>query len=150
MENEMRSLLSIFDPAKIDKAKLKSAVALAADAMKPSTTFLADLDDMLWDQLKNVANMFIDKLGVADGGKVTVGDSEGFTAADVAAYLGTFSVIAPEAKEALKKKPRLMKLLKEEFTAEQQAKIVGNPFLIGLISIFGPLIVEWIKNWLSK
>lgn len=138
------------DPAKIDKAKLKSAVSLAMDAMKPATTWPANIDDMMYDQLKTVASTYIDKLGVADGGPVTVGSDIEYTAGDVDAYLGTFSGVNDEVRKKLRKKPKLLNLVKTEFTAAEQAKLVGNPFLIGLLSIFGPLIIEWIKNWLSK
>lgn len=148
MVNEMQALADYVDITKMDKAKAKSAVALGADAMKPTTKFLADLDDMLWDQLKNVANLYIDKLGVQDT-HPTVGDVN-YTAADVEMYLSTFSGVDAEVRKTLKKKPKLLNLVKSNFTEAEQAKLVGNPVLIALLSMFGPLIIEWIKNWLSK
>ena len=143
-------MISLFDPKLMDKAMVKSGLGTAINGMKPSTKFFADLDDMLWDQLKNVINTFVDNLGVTKDAPLTVGAGESFTAADVDAYLGTFDGVDPEVKKALRKKPRLLKLVKEEFTAQEQAKLVGNPFLIGLLSIFGPMILDFIKQWLSK
>lgn len=145
---EMQALKDYVDITKMDKAKMKSAAALAADAMKPTTKFLADLDDMLWDQLKNVANTYIDKIGVADL-HPTVGDVD-YTATDVDQYLSGFTGVDPDYKKKLKAKPRLLNLIKKEFTQEEQAKMVGNPFLLVLLQLLGPLVIEWIKNWLSK
>jgi len=148
MVNEMQALADYVDITKMDKAKVKSAITLAADGMKPTTKFLLDLDDTMWDQLKNVAIIFIDKIGVTDT-HPTVGDVN-YTAADVEMYLSTFSGVDAEVRKALKKKPKLLNLVKSNFTEAEQAKLVGNPVLIALLSMFGPLIIEWIKNWLSK
>jgi hypothetical protein len=141
-------LLGILDLKLMDKVKVKAGAAQAIDGLKPATKFFADLDDMLWDQLKNVLNTFIDKLGVVE--PLTVGDAEVFTKADVDAFLGTFDSVDAEVKKTLRKKPKLLKLVKEEFTAQEQAKLVGNPILIGLLSIFGPLVIQFLKDWLSK
>lgn len=146
----LSDLFDLFDPKLMDKAMVKSGLGTAINGMKPSTKFFADLDDMLWDQLKNVINTFVDNIGLVKDAPLTVGAGEVYTAADVDAYLATFGNVDGEVKKKLRKKPQLLKLVKEEFTAQEQAKLVGNPFLIGLLSIFGPLIVGWIKNWLSK
>lgn len=135
------------DLTKIDKPKMKSSVSLGLDAMKPATTWPANFDDTLYDQLKDVCNKFIDNLGVKDSGPVTVGD---VSEADVDAYLGKFPSVNEEVRQKLRKRPRTLKTLQENFTAEEQARLVGNPFLIGLLTIFGPMIVELIKKWLSK
>lgn len=73
-----------------------------------------------------------------------------YTAADVDTYLSGFDGVSAEVKRRLKKKPRLLNLIKKEFSHDEQVKIVGNPFLIALLSIFGPMILEFIKNWLTK
>ncbi len=108
-----------------------------------------NFDDAMYDQLKVIVNARIDAVSNPWDGAITVGAVEG-RVTDVPTYLSKFSVIAPETKKALRKEPKLLGLLQQEFSSEQQAKIVGNPFLIGLLSIFGPMIVEFIKNWLSK
>lgn len=146
----LSDLLNLFDPKLMDKAMVKAGLGTAINGMKPSTKFFADLDDMLWDQLKNVINAFVDKFGVVTVEPLAVGDGEVYTVADVDAYLGTFDSVDAEVKKTLRKKPKLLKLVKEEFTIQEQAKLVGNPFLIGLLSIFGPLILDFIRSWLSK
>ncbi len=148
MVNEMQALADYVDITKMDKAKVKSAIALAADGMKPTTKFLLDLDDTMWDQLKNVAIIFIDKLGVQDI-HPTVGDVN-YSVADVETYLKGFQGVDNKVRTKLRSNPKLLNRLKNDFTEAEQAKLVGNPFLIALLSAFGPLIIEWIKNWLSK
>lgn len=138
------------DVTKINKALLKEGVGKCLDSIKPATTWPMNFDDVLYDQLKTVVGTYIDNLGVQDTAPLTVGAAEEYTAADVDVYLGTFSGVNDEVRQKLRKKPRLLKLVKEEFTAQEQAKLVGNPFLIGLLSIFGPMIIEFIKNWLSR
>lgn len=137
------------DWSKVNREEVKAAVAKLIDAMKPATTWPGNFDDLMWDQLKGVVNTYIDKIGVKDTGPVTVGDVE-YKASDVTAYLGGFKNVHPEVHKKLREKPRMLNLVKTRFTEAEQAKLVGNPFLIGLLSIFGPLIVEWIKKWLSK
>jgi len=148
MVNEMQALADYVDITKMDKAKVKSAITLAADGMKPTTKFLLDLDDTMWDQLKNVAIIFIDKIGVTDT-HPTVGDVN-YSVADVETYLKGFQGVDNKVRTKLRSNPKLLNRLKNDFTEAEQAKLVGNPFLIALLSAFGPLIIEWIKNWLSK
>lgn len=138
------------DWAKVDKAKMKSGVALCLDALKPATTWPGDFDDTLFDMLKGVVNTYIDKSGVTDGGHVTVGAAEVLTAEKVNEYLGSFATLAPETKKVLRSKPQLVTFLKSNFTEAEQAKIMGNPIIISLLSIFGPLVLDLIKKWLSK
>ena len=135
------------NPAKIDKAKAKSAVDIGLDALKPATTWPGNFDDTLYDQLKEVVNKSIDKLGVQDTGPITVGD---VSEADVDAYLGKFPAVNEEVRQKLRKRPRTIKVIQDNFSEVEQAKLVGNPFLISLLAIFGPVIVELIKRWLAK
>lgn len=136
------------DMSKVDKAKMKSGTSLCLDAMKPATTLPGDIDDLGWDLLKNAVNGLIDRNGVAED-HVTVGDTP-ITATDVDKYLSTFSGVDAEVREKLRGKPKTLKLLKERFTAQEQAKLVGNPVLIALLTMFGPLIIDFIKHLLSK
>ena len=96
----LSDLFNLFDPKLMDKAMVKSGLGTAINGMKPSTKFFADLDDMLWDQLKNVINTFVDNLGVTKDAPLTVGAGESFTAADVDAYLGTFDGVDPDVQAA--------------------------------------------------
>lgn len=142
------------DPAKIDKALMKEGLGKCIDSLKPATTWPMNFDDAMYDQLKNIAYTYVDQLAVVrtDNGPMVVGDSTfvEYTDVDVDAYLNTFSGVDAEVRNKLRRKPRTLRLVKEEFTAQEQAKLVGNPFLIGLLMVFGPLIVEWIKKLLSK
>lgn len=139
------------DPSKIDKALMREGLSKCIDSLKPATTWPMNFDDAMYDQLKNIANTYVDQLATVktDNGPMVVGDAV-YTAEDVDAYLNTFSGVDAEVRAKLRRKPRTLRLVKEEFTAQEQAKLVGNPFLIGLLTVFGPLIVEWIKKLLSK
>jgi hypothetical protein len=144
-------LLSMFKPdlAKMNKELFKQGTGLQLDAIKPIIP--GTIDDMLYDQLKVVVNKHIDNLGVKETGPLVVGDAEDtFDGTDVDAYLNTFSGVDPEVRSEMRRKPRLVGMMRKNFTAQEQARIVGNPFLLGLLSIFGPLVIEWIKNWLAR
>lgn len=145
------AILKSFKPdlSKWDRAKAKSAVSLLCDSFKPTITLPADLDDKALDMVADAIHSAIDKIGVQDGKPITVGGPE-YTAADVDTYLGGFNNVSSDVRNRLKKRPRTLHLLKTEFTQEQQAKIVGNPILIALLTAFGPMIVEWIIKFLTK
>lgn len=140
------------DFSKVNKAFIKEGLSKITEGMKPGTTWPLNLDDVMYDQLNKAIVTYIDNLGVKSpwDGALTVGDGVEGRVTDVPTYLSKFTVVAPEAKRAFKRQPKLLGLMQQEFTAAEQAKIVGNPFLIGLLSIFGPMIIEFIKNWLSR
>ena len=135
------------DISKIDRPLAKEGVSKLLDSLKPVLTLPFNLDDKGIDLLKDAALRVIDNLGTVHAAEV--GDVV-YTSADVDSYLGGFTGVTDPVREKLRKKPHLLNLLKKKFTEEEQKKIVGNPFLIGLLSIFGPMIIEFIKNWLSK
>lgn len=141
------------DFTKLNKPMAKSAISSGIDSLKGTTTWVADIDDMMWDQLKNICVGLVDKIGVQDvapPGPVTVGAEPEMTAGDVDAFLSTFDGVNDQVREKLRKHPGRLKLVKENFTLDEQKKLVGNPFLIGLLTILGPVIIEWIKKLLSK
>lgn len=135
------------DANKINKDDLKAATTLAIKAMKPATTWPMDFDDKAWDMLNSAAHSAIDQIGVKQ--PLVVG-AENYTAADVDSYLSTFSNVSESVRERLRGKPRTLAILKERFTPAQQERIVGNPFLIFILTTFGPMIVKWIIEWLSN
>jgi hypothetical protein len=152
------------DLSKINKPKLKSAVSLACDAGKEGTKLPADFDDKMWDMLADILHKQIDRLGVQDAGPITVGAgreyveaSREFDAVATDAFLGTCNC-AEDRKAKVRGKKRIMKTLyatdkatnAEVFTDDERRKVVeGFPFLL-LLQLFGPLIIDLIKEWLSK
>lgn len=154
MANEVKAITDLLDflkPdwSKVDKAKLKSAADLFADAMKPATTWPGDWDDSLWDMLKDVVVKYI--TGMQDGGHVVVGAAGDVSIADVNEF---FSYTKLDKKSEVGKKllrnTKAIGLLQANFTQAEQAQVVGNPILIALLTIFGPLVLDLIKAWLAK
>jgi hypothetical protein len=163
-DNFIANLLKeALDLSKVDKAKLKSAVVSACDAMKPATKLPADFDDKAWDMLADLLHKQIDKLGVQDAGPITVGagreyveSSREFSAAEVEGFLASCN--CDESRKArVRGSKRIMKTLyatdkatgADVFTDDERRKVVGAfPWLM-LIQLFGPLIIDLIKRWLS-
>lgn len=135
------------DWSKVNKSDVKAGVGQIINSMKNATTWPGNFDDALLDMLKSAVDKFID--GINQPVPLVVGDAV-FTAADVDTYLSGFPNVSDEVRAKLKKRPRTLGLLKSNFTQAEQAKIVGNPFLLGLLSILGPMILEFLKNWLSR
>lgn len=154
MQTFFTNIWDIFrpDPSKIDKAKMKSGVGLVIDSMKPATTWPGDVDDAAWDQIKNVVIAQIDKMGEPNAGPVVMGAERTYTVGDANEYLNGFmnGTVNEEARKYLMRHPNTVGLLKGNFTDAQQAKIVGSPFLMMLLTTFGPMIVQWIIQFLSK
>lgn len=138
------------DWTKADKPKLKSGAALLADAMKNTTTWPGDFDDTLWDQLKNIVNILVDKIGVTDP-HPTVGAEAPPTMTEINEF---FSVTGldktSEVGKTLMRHPHALGLLRDNFSPSEQKQLVGNPFLIGLLTILGPLVLDFLKAWLAK
>lgn len=156
MPNEMQTITSLLDflkPdwAKADKAKLKSGGALVIDGMKPATTWPADFDDTLWEQLKNIVNGLVDKIGVADPAHVTVGADAPVSMAEVNEFFSVMQLDkSSEVGKQLMRHPKAVGILRANFTEAEQRQLVGNPFLIGLLTILGPLVLDLLKAWLAK
>ncbi len=150
------------DISKIDKPKAISGSNDMLDAFKPCQTWIGNLDDTMLDRLKVVIADRINAIGVKSdsGGEVMVGAAPklsapipdvSYTAQDVDAYLNSFGLAIPgETRSKLKRRPKTLNILKSQFTAEQQAKVVGNPFLIALLTTFGPYIVKWILDFINR
>lgn len=156
------------DISKIDKPKAISGSSDLIDSLKPCQSWIGNLDDTMLDRFKAIVADRINAIGVkADGedsGALTVGavemlegplaapvPDENYTAADIDSYLNSLGVSVPgETRSKLKRRPKTLNIIKSQFTAEQQAKLVGNPFLIGLLTMFGPHIVKWLIDMLSR
>lgn len=157
-------LKNAIDINKMDKPRVKSGLSTIIDGMKPATKLPGDFDDSMWDMLKDAANKLIDQIGVQDTGPITVGSdspymesSRNFTAKQTNAFLATCKC-SEDRKERVRNGKRIMKTLyatdkatgNEVFTDDERRKVVGAfPFLL-LLQLFGPLIIDLIKKWLSK
>ncbi len=141
------------DLTKINKAKAISGTNDWLDALKPCQAWPANLDDSMLDSLKSIVADRINNIGVNTPTPIPVGTAE-FSAQDVDIYVYEFRKrgvrVSERTHAEMRRKPRTLNLLKENFTEEQQAKVVGNPFLIGLLAALGPYIVQWLLSLLSK
>lgn len=157
MKAEMQSvadLLAFLKPdfTKLDKAKAKSAIGLGIDAVKPTTTWPGDLDDKLvWDNLGTALIAAVDRVSSTDPHAPTVGAEAPM---DMAAINEFFSAAqldkSSEVGKALLRHPNAVRLLQANFTVEEQRQVVGNPFLIALLTILGPIVLDVIKAWLAR
>lgn len=156
MQAEMQSVADLLaflkpDMTKLDKAKAKSAIGLAIDALKPTTTWPGDLDDKLvWDNLALGLIAAVDRVSSTDPHVPTVGDAP----VDMVAVNEFFSAVSldksSEVGKMLLKHPKAIKLLQENFSVSEQRQVVGNPFLITLLTILGPIVLDVIKAWLAR
>ena len=144
------------DLTKLDNPKAILAIENGLDSLKPCQTWLAHLDDTLLDKLKAIMVARVNAFST-DSGPVMVGADDSFTAipdvnytaTDVDEYLRQFGAVNPEIVSRLRRRPRTLNALKT-FSTAAQAKIVGNPMLVMLLTTFGPYIIKWIIEFLSK
>lgn len=148
------ALIDLIKPdfSKMDKAKEKSAIDLAVSGMKGTTTWPADLDDTLvWDNIATALRAMIDKItGVTDD-QPLVGAEAPVTMGEINEFFSSTGLDkGSEVGKTLLRHPRAVGLLKANFTESEQRQLVGNPFLIGLLTILGPLVLDLLKAWLAK
>lgn len=154
--NKVGALIDLIKPdfSKMDKAKEKSAVDLAVAGLKGTTTWPADLDDTLvWDNIALALRAMIDKVaGVNDDPhQPTVGAEAPPTMGEINEFFSSTGLEkGSEVGKRLLRHPEAVAILRKNFTADEQKQLVGNPLLIGLLTILGPLVLDLLKAWLAK
>jgi hypothetical protein len=140
-----------FDLTKIDREKLKHGIRDFGDALKPAASMPFDVDDRLIDGAVNVLFNLLDSVN-ADGegdDEVIVMGAKNYTKRDATAYMKKFDNVDERCRKMLEKYPQTIETL-ERLSPPNQEKVMASPFLLNLLVIFGPMILQWIIDRLGK
>jgi hypothetical protein len=129
-----------FDLTKIDREKLKHGIRDFGDALKPAASMPFDVDDRLIDGAVNADD---------DDDPVVVMGAKTYTKKDATAFMKKFDNVNERCRKMLEKYPQTIETL-ERLDPPNQAKVMASPFLLNLLVIFGPMILQWIIDRLSK
>jgi len=146
MPFDFKGLIS-FDTSKLDKAAFKKWIISGAQLLEPAVITPGNLDKvLLFDNLEKLTeplfNQFIDELN--NPTPLVVGDVP-VSAGEVSMYLAKFPGVSAETQQILRDNPKLIRRL-SKFSEEDQAMIVGNPFLLLALQTLLPLLFEFLLN----
>ena len=129
-----------------DKTKLKALIVAAGEWIKTVTTVKWDLDDMGYDRVVELLEVFVDSYKkTAPVGPMIVGASPVvYTAADVQSFFASFPAgtnIPVETRQKMMAYPKVLTAIKK-LTPANQITVMNRQDLMDLLIKWGPMILN--------